>query len=272
MELPAWACKDEAYRPTRDRDAFLSRSFLRVMQALAALRLSGARALRWSPQGLLALLFCWVLLTALAAGLPFLGCQLALLLAALMFCDGRCLRRVLGAALAAAVFSLLLAAPAVFWGAGRALLLPVKSFLTLGAVLLVGETVPWHALTGALASLRVPQTVIFLLDTTLRAIFLLGEEAGALLTALKLRSVGRNRRKQRAAGAVLGTLFLRAQRLSEATYEAMVCRGFTGAYPRARAAAGGGAAGVWLPLLAAAFDILLFLWLEGALARWGVFG
>ena len=94
MELPAWACKDEAYRPTRDRDAFLSRSFLRVMQALAALRLSGARALRWSPHGLLALLFCWVLLTALAAGLPFLGCQLALLLTALMFCDGRCLRRV----------------------------------------------------------------------------------------------------------------------------------------------------------------------------------
>ena len=238
MELPAWACKDEAYRPTRDRDAFLSRSFLRVMQALAALRLSGARALRWSPQGLLALLFCWVLLTALAA----------------------------------AVFSLLLAAPAIFLGTGRALLLPVKSFLTLGAVLLVGETVPWHALTGALASLRVPQTVIFLLDTTLRAIFLLGEEAGALLTALKLRSVGRNRRKQRAAGAVLGTLFLRAQRLSEATYEAMVCRGFTGTYRRAHAAAGGGAAGVLLPLFAAVFDVLLFLWLEGALARWGVFG
>ena len=117
-----------------------------------------------------------------------------------------------------------------------------------------------------------PQTVIFLLDTTLRGIFLLGEEAGALLTALKLRSVGRNRRKQRAAGAVLGTLFLRAQRLSEATYEAMVCRGFTGVYPRARAAAGLGAAGVWLPLLAAAFDVLLFLWLEGALTRWGVFG
>ncbi len=242
------------------------------MQALASLRLSGGRALRWSPQAVLMLLFCWVLLTALAAGLPFLGCQLALLLAALMFCDGRCLRRVLGAALAAAVFSLLLAAPAIFLGTGRALLLPVKSFLTLGAVLLVGETVPWHALTGALASLRVPQTVIFLLDTTLRAIFLLGEEAGALLTALKLRSVGRNRRKQRAAGAVLGTLFLRAQRLSEATYEAMVCRGFTGVYPRARAAAGGGAAGVLLPLFAAALDVVLFLWLEGALACWGVFG
>ena len=75
-----------------------------------------------------------------------------------------------------------------------------------------------------------------------------------------------------AVGAVLGTLFLRAQRLSEATYEAMVCRGFTGVYPRARAAAGLGAAGVLLPLLAAAFDVLLFLWLEGALARWGVFG
>ena len=52
----------------------------------------------------------------------------------------------------------------------------------------------------------------------------------------------------------------------------MVCRGFTGAYPRARAAAGLGAAGVWLPLFAAACDVLLFLWLEGALARWGVFG
>ena len=84
--------------------------------------------------------------------------------------------------------------------------------------------------------------------------------------------MGRNRRKQRAAGAVLGTLFLRAQRLSEATYEAMVCRGFTGEYPRARKAAGTGAAGVWLPPLAAVLDGLLFLWLEGALARWGVLG
>ena len=37
-------------------------------------------------------------------------------------------------------------------------------------------------------------------------------------------------------------------------------------------AAGTGAAGVWLPPLAAVLDGLLFLWLEGALARWEVLG
>lgn len=272
MRLPAWACTEEIYQPTKDRDAFLSRSFLRIMQVLAALRLGGERHIAWPASGLLALLFCWLLLTASAAGLPFLGCQLALLLAALMLCDGRCIRRVLGAALSAAAVSLLLAVPAVLLGTTRALLLPVKSFLSLGAVLLVTERVPWHALTGALASLHVPQTVIFLLDTTLRSIFLLGEEAGALLTALKMRSVGRNRRKGRAAGAVLGTLFLRSRALSEQTYEAMVCRGFTGEYPRSRQKAGGSGGRMCLLVLAGLADGVLYLWLEGVFARLGVIG
>lgn len=270
MELPAWACAEEDYHPTRDREAFLSRSFLRIMQALAALRLSGGRARTWPPEGVLALLALWLLLTALAAGLPFLAAELTALFVALMLLDGRCLRRVLGASLAASLVSLLLVAPAVALGTGRALLLPVKTFLSLGAVLLAGETVPWHALTGALASLRVPQTAIFLLDTTLRGIFVLGQEAGALLTALKLRSVGHNRRKRRASASIAGTLFLRAHVLSAQTYEAMVCRGFTGEYPRHRAADDGRALPRCLLLLAALLELFLFLWLEGARARWGV--
>ena len=64
----------------------------------------------------------------------------------------------------------------------------------------------------------------------LRSLYMLGEEAGRLLVALKLRSIGRNRQKSRAMGGVLGSLYLQAGRLSQATYEAMRCRGFVGTY------------------------------------------
>lgn len=69
------------------------------------------------------------------------------------------------------------------------------------------------------------------LITTLRNILLLGQMAENLLTALKLRSVGRNHHKVRAISGVLGVLFLHSRYLSAQMYEAMVCRGFTGQYP-----------------------------------------
>ena len=57
-----------------------------------------------------------------------------------------------------------------------------------------------------------------------------------MLTALRLRSVGRNDRKQDAIGGVGGVVFLKTNEAATATYEAMACRGFEGEYviPRER--------------------------------------
>ena len=49
--------------------------------------------------------------------------------------------------------------------------------------MLLQENLAWHELTGALRTFRVPSLVIFILDTTLRYIVILGQEASDLLTA-----------------------------------------------------------------------------------------
>ena len=68
--------------------------------------------------------------------------------------------------------------------------------------MLLQENLAWHELTGALRTFRVPSLVIFILDTTLRYIAILGQEASDLLTALKLRSVGHNPDKKSAMSGV----------------------------------------------------------------------
>lgn len=74
------------------------------------------------------------------------------------------------------------------------------------ALMLLQENLAWHELTGALRTFRVPSLVIFILDTTLRYIVILGQEASDLLTALKLRSVGHNPDKKAAMSGVSGIL------------------------------------------------------------------
>lgn len=202
------------------------------MDILFSLRAQGRRTSRIPALVALLLLFAWILFIVLAQTTTLLFIATVAAFAVLAVFSGRAIRRVLGGALVAALFSLLLVLPAFFLstGGGRALFLPWKSFLTMAGVMMLAESLMWHDVTRALARLRVPETVIFLLDTMLRSLYMLGEEAGRLLLALKLRSIGRNRQKSRAMGGVLGSLYLQAGRLSQATYEAMRCRGFVGTY------------------------------------------
>ena len=216
MELPDWVLQEEQYQPDRDRDAFLSRSLLRILAVVLSLRAQGRGQTKKRHAGrALIFLLVWLLLTVTAQNTLILLTELAVTLVYLAFCDGRTIRRVLGAALFAAAFSLFLVLPALFLGSGaRVLLLPGKTFLTMCAVTILAERYAWHALTAALAAAHLPQT------------------AKQMLIALKLRSVGHNPRKGRAVSGVLGALFLRSRAMSEEMAEAMTCRCFTGTYGR----------------------------------------
>ena len=233
FDLPEWAKREEKYQAKADRDAFISRSFLHMLGVAGRLREMGARREPVLPSAAAVLfLVFWLIMTALARTGTFLMMQAALVMALLAMRDGRQLRRIIAAALSAAAFSALLVLPAVWlWGSWRSLLLPAKaflSFLSLGWLLAV---YPVSALSRTLSFLRVPRLVIFLFDTTLRHLVILGEAAGELLSALELRSVGKNRAKGRSLTQTAGWLFLRSRFQGGALYEAMICRGFDGTYP-----------------------------------------
>ncbi|WP_370850445.1 energy-coupling factor transporter transmembrane protein EcfT [Megasphaera sp.] len=267
MELPEWAAREEHYNPGSDRDYFISRSLLRLLSILTALRSQSCREAGKIPAALVLLtVIAFIVLIVLARTTAFLWAVLALELVLLCFHPGRQLRRTLSTALAAAFFCALIVAPSFWLGSSRAVFfLPLKTFLTVTALLLMQQQLPWHELTGALRTFHVPSLVIFILDTTLRYIALLGAEAADLLTALKLRSVGHNKDKKAAMSGVAGMVLQKTSRLSQEMYEAMCCRCFTGEYIPYRDGRAEkfspAALGLVLVLLA---YVYLFIRLEGA--------
>ena len=101
-------------------------------------------------------------------------------------------------------------------------------------VLGVSWTLTWSRMSAALKMLHLPDEVIFTFDMALKHIEVLGRTAHDLCESVMLRSVGSApagfSRTDSLAG-IMGMTFIKAMECSRAMDEAMLCRGFAGAYP-----------------------------------------
>ncbi|HNX60785.1 MAG TPA: energy-coupling factor transporter transmembrane component T, partial [Spirochaetota bacterium] len=135
---------------------------------------------------------------------------------------------------AAAVFSFAVLLSSVFFngynGWNLCIFISVKVFMSVMSVKILSATTRWDSITRALRIAPVPDIFILVLDISLRYIVMLGELTLDMFIALKLRSIGRNRAKNRALGGVAGSIFLFSRAMAEDMYAAMTCRGFTGTY------------------------------------------
>ena len=262
MQLPDWLKNEEQYIPGKDRDYFISRSFLRITAVLAKYGYQPAFLQeKFCPSPMAALLFLLgLILLAVTSSQPyFLYTLAALLLSLLALQDGVMIRQLLLPPVLAAAFSLLILLPAILFTANPlTLLLPCKTFLTVLASGLFASLYSWNRITAAISWFHVPQLFIFILDTALRYIFLLGNLSRDFLTALRLRSIGCNHQKSRAIAGRTGNLFLKSQEMSQEMYHAMQCRGFTGTYPHSHQLPWKGADIVLLLL----FSVLFFIYLR----------
>ena len=100
--------------------------------------------------------------------------------------------------------------------------------VTLVGILSAGTS--WNKLTGSMRTFHIPDIFIFTLDITLKYIAVLGEICMEILTSLRLRSVGQNRKKAQSFSGILGISFLKSREMAEEMYASMCCRGFTGEY------------------------------------------
>ncbi len=232
QEIPEWLLKNENYEAEPDHDGFLEKSLLRILAVLAGFR----RRASLSPyQGAAAprllLVFLLILLVSLSRNALYLYTVLAVFLLRIALLPLSMLRRIMQSAFTAGLFSALLMLPAVFLGAPRSMVtLALKVFFSAGLLALLSETTAWNRLAAGFRMLRLPSLFILTFELTLRSIVLLGEIAGEMLTAMTLRSVGKNRQKHKSFSGIPGTAFLRARVLSEQVYEGMLCRGFDGEY------------------------------------------
>jgi cobalt/nickel transport system permease protein len=262
---PEWMLSEEVYEPPKDRDAFSRKSIIRLMSVLSKARNSrSTNAYGAGAPFKIAYTFYFILLIACAKNMFFCYCMLAGILLRFCFLPAKELKRSFFSSLAAAGFSALLLLPAVFLGSPRTLLTVAgKVFLSVSLVNLLSVTTPWNRITEGFKFFHVPDLFILTFDLTLKYIVVLGDVSLAMLEALKLRSVGRNRQKKDAVSGVLGVTFLKSRAMSEELYGAMQCRGFEGVYERPGHFSFS-KRDIWYILLVAAVTAL-FIYLEGAM-------
>lgn len=247
VELPSWLAAQERYEPAGARHRVMQKNVLHLASLLERVRLGGGahkggsiidRALSSvsAPVRLLGMLVC-VLCVCLAQSPLYLMLMAAIALVLIAMRPARGLRATFMPAMAAAGFAVVLALPALLLGASATiamLKIALKTFVNVSLVLGVSWTLTWSRMSAALKALHLPDEVIFTFDMALKHIEVLGRTAHDLTESVILRSVGRApagfSRTDSVAG-IMGMTFIKAMECSRAMDEAMLCRGFAGAYP-----------------------------------------
>lgn len=209
---------------------------IRVMHALARLlddetKTKQKTLVKAAPVLRLGTAFLCILLCAFSHNLFYTSAVIVFELARLSIMNGEALKRVVKKTGTAAVFSLLITLPAALLGSpGSMGVITTKVIEAVLVLSILNEILSWKEITGSFEALHVPGIFVLVLDMTIRFLILLGRYSNSLSEAVVLRAVGKKNWKDSHIGGILGTTFLKAQRMASETSEAMECRGFAGKY------------------------------------------
>lgn len=172
-----------------------------------------------------------ILLCSLSRNAVFTVTVIAGELCVLAFLQPLQIVNVLRTVLPAVLFSFLITLPAVFFQspstAGTITMKVMESVMILAVL---NETSSWKEMTGALQNIHVPSIVILTMDMTINFLVILSRFSDCMLEAVQMRSVGDTSWKDSQIGGILGTTFLKSQRMADRASDAMLCRGFEGEY------------------------------------------
>lgn len=235
--LPSWMCESEAYEPNIDKDGFITKSAQAILGVLAKLKWNAGKDRRFSasPSLKLCYTFLFILLTACSKNYLFSLIMVAGTILALASYPASAMKQILSGTIGAVLFSIFILLPAVFMGNPQILLtIGTKVFLSVTLIGMLSAGTAWNKLTASLRAFHIPDIFIFTLDITLKYIAVLGEICMEILTSLRLRSIGQNKKKAKAFFGILGISFLKSREMADEMYAAMCCRGFVGEYKTGR--------------------------------------
>ncbi len=106
----------------------------------------------------------------------------------------------------------------------------LKGMLTLLAAFILIATTGIDRIAIALQMMRVPRILIMQLLLTYRYIIVLIEEVSRMMCAYSLRASNKKGIQIKNGGSLIGHLLMRTWERAQRIYDAMCCRGFTGAY------------------------------------------
>ena len=233
--LPEWMSEKEEYEPSKGGNPFAAATIGAIAGALSRIKVQKGhekgRAL--PPLFKLFVTLALILLVSLATNRLIVMAVAAPVLLYLCTWPARDIAGIVRTGLGAAIFTFIILIPAIIMNRGLLLneiFIVAKVFLCVVILSIFNHTTQWNHITGAMRTLHIPGIFIFILDITLKYIVLLGNLIMDILTAYRLRSVGKNNKKHQSVGGVMGVTFIRGAEMNRQMYEAMQCRGFTDDY------------------------------------------
>lgn len=229
--VPDWMKAREAYEPSFDRESFIIKTSKSLMKILSRFRQDNIKECLVSPESSIFTTFIYILLIALSSDLTIPSVILGYGIIRVAFLSGEQIRKVFGMTLTAILLSLLFLAPAAVMGhLSTVILMIIKVFISVFLLSILSHSYTINRIAQSLRMFHIPGIIIFILDTTIKYIFILGNLCLELLDALKLRSVGWNKDKQKSAAGIMGITYLKSRKMAEETLDAMTCRCFDGNY------------------------------------------
>lgn len=232
-EIPSWLTVNEDYTPPKDKSGFITKSQKSVVVVMSKFKVnSGVYKTKEANTSVrLFAVLLLIILTAVAKNYSFVFFMLGVTAVRVALLKADKIRALLHVLLPALLISAIILLPAVFMGHPKTLLTVLgKVAVSTSLIMSVNLTAPFNSITSSLKSFHIPDVVIFTFDITIKYIFILSEICLEMLTALKIRSIGKNDNKKSSASGILGTVFIKAKQSGEKTVKAMECRGFGGKY------------------------------------------
>ncbi len=232
-EIPSWLTVKEDYIPPKDNRNFITKSQKSVVAVMSKYKVnSGVYKTKEANTSVrLFAVLLLIILTAATKNYSFVLFMLGVTAARVALLKADKIRALFKVLIPAMLISTVILLPAVFMGHPKTLLTVLgKVIVSTSLIMSVNLTAPFNSITSSLKSFHIPDVVIFTFDITIKYIFILSEICLEMLTALKIRSIGKNDNKKSSASGILGTVFIKAKQSGEETVKAMECRGFGGKY------------------------------------------
>jgi cobalt/nickel transport system permease protein len=230
-----WILKKDNYEPKADRDFFIDKSVLSIVSKTSMFRKcnqAGHSFFYYLNPNLkfITTITLILIISFLRDALPvvLIFAYLALNLALI---DAQEIRKILPICFFAFLFSVMILLPSVMLGnMANSIVICIKVISTVMAVNIFAYTTKTHQITKTVKMLKIPDIFTLIVDMTIKYIVITGDIAVNMLYSLKMRSVGKNRRKITSLSGIIGFLFMKSKRFSEDVHSSMICRGFNGKY------------------------------------------
>jgi cobalt/nickel transport system permease protein len=228
--------KEEVYNPLPDRDIYIDKTIIGLLSVISRIRGSdGTKAgFIYNIDSTIKLLCLLVMLIfiSLSGSLKFVILADSMILLGLSLMKLRDILKILSILLVITVFSSVLLLPVILKGGFTPSVLIVILKITGCAAFanIFAYSTRWSRVSRALKRFFIPAVFIQVLDITIKYICLLGEFSLQMFYSLKLRSIGRNRKKILSLSGLVGGLFVKSLESSELLYSAMECRCYDGKY------------------------------------------